>query len=104
MVVERTNLTGYDAGRKGAVYYRNSDAGCLRLEGPDRIDFLQRQSTNDIRLLTDSRAVRSVLTSPLARIIDVLWLISRNDGIDILTLPDKGASTAHFFKRHIFFM
>ena len=104
MVVHDGKLAGYETARNGVVYFPISNPGYLQLEGQDRIDFMQRQTSNDIRLLSDKRAVRTVLTSPLARIIDVLCLVSRDEGIDILALTGKGKSTAQFFKSHIFFM
>ena len=64
----------YEAALFSSVYYFQPQAGFLRLSGADRIDFLQRQSTNDLRLLTADRYLVTVLTSPTARILDVLGL------------------------------
>lgn len=104
MAVHEAQLVGYESAHERAVYFPILGADCLRLEGPDRVDFLQRQTTNDTRLLSETHSVRTILTSPTARIIDVLSLVGREDGIDILTLPGRGKSTAQFLNAHIFFM
>ena len=45
------NLPGYETALTGGVYYPQAEAGCVRIEGPDQIDFLQRQTSNDLSLL-----------------------------------------------------
>ena len=54
--------------------------------GEDRRDFIQRQTTNDIRQLTPDHPLQTVLTSATARIMDVWWLIEEPDGIGVITL------------------
>ena len=49
------SLQAYEAALKSAAYFYQPDAGFLRLSGPDRIDFLQRQTTNDLRPLDTDR-------------------------------------------------
>ncbi len=78
--------------------------GFLRVGGKDRLDFLQRQTTNDLRQVQDGRAVLSVLTTPAARILDVLYVLPGPDELDLITLPGRGESTARYFKSRIFFM
>lgn len=88
-----------------AAYFRLGDPGYLRLSGPDRIPFLQRQTTNDIRKLTPGNPLITVLTSPAGRILDVLWVIDEGeDRLGLLTLPGQDVQTADFLKSRIFFM
>jgi tRNA-modifying protein YgfZ len=96
-------MTGYRAMLEGAAY-AVSESGYIQLAGVDRIDFLQRQTTNDVKLLSETRAVLTVLTSATARILDVLWLITDGDSIRIMTVPQRGAATAKFMGGKIFFM
>jgi tRNA-modifying protein YgfZ len=97
----------YQASLSGAAYYLQEEAGFVRAKGPDRIDFIQRQTTGDVRQLKPERAVLSVLTSPTARILDVLYLIGSPAGqeghIDMITLPGKSQQTATYLKSRIFF-
>jgi len=77
--------------------------GCLHLTGSDRVGFLQRQTTNDVALLAPNRAVTTVLTSPAARILDVLQLFEDGETIGIVTLPGRTESTHTYLRRRIFF-
>lgn len=86
------------------AFYELNKAGYLKVSGEDRLAFLQRQTTNDIRLLSAIQALFSVLTSPSARIIDVLYLLLDADSIGLITLPGYAESTARFLKSRIFFM
>lgn len=97
-------LADYLAAREGAVFHRPLAAGFLRLTGDDRLDFLQRQTTNDLRHLTPTRAVTTVLTSPTARILDVLTLLDLGDHLTAITLDDRAARTARELRGKIFFM
>ncbi|MDH5508485.1 MAG: hypothetical protein OEZ02_14785 [Anaerolineae bacterium] len=94
----------YQAAIEGAVYYSLPDPGYLRVSGEDRVDFLQRQTTNDIKLLAAGTTLTSVLTSPNARILDVFQLFSEAETISVITLPGMGAKTAAFLQGKIFFM
>lgn len=94
----------YRAAQEGAVWFSLSAPGFLRLAGDDRLDFLQRQSTNDLRLLRPDRAVVTVLTSPTARILDVLTVLAWDDALAVLTLPGHGPRTARELRGKIFFM
>jgi tRNA-modifying protein YgfZ len=94
----------YRAALEGVVFYPQPDAGYLRIAGEDRANFIQRQTTNDIRLLQPPRALPSVLTSAVARILDVLYLLNDEESIGAITLPGFGQKTALFLKSRIFFM
>ncbi|MFM8319525.1 MAG: YgfZ/GcvT domain-containing protein [Chloroflexota bacterium] len=99
-----SDLTGrYQAARQ-AAFYVLPNPGCLQIEGDDRQAFLQRQTTNDVRRLAPGRSVTTVLTSPTARILDVLALLPQEQSILALTLPGLGAATARYLRSRIFFM
>jgi folate-binding protein YgfZ len=93
-----------DTSLNGAVFYPQPEAGFLRITGPDRTAFLQRQSTNDIKKLAPGRSIVTVLTTPAARIQDVLRLFEENDAIGAIPLPGNGGETARTLKSRIFFM
>jgi tRNA-modifying protein YgfZ len=94
----------YRAALEDAVFYPQPDAGYLRIAGEDRENFIQRQTTNDVRLLQPQRALLSVLTSPTARVLDVFYLINDEDAVGAITLPGFAQKTAQFLKSRIFFM
>ncbi|HUF39471.1 MAG TPA: glycine cleavage T C-terminal barrel domain-containing protein [Anaerolineales bacterium] len=84
--------------------YHVTGAGCLRISGADRVDFIQRQSTNDLARLSAERHLATVLTNPAARIIDVLQIFNENDeALGAVTLPGRGPATALFLKKRVFF-
>lgn len=97
------SLRDYDAALTGSAFYPQPEAGYLRIGGPDRQSFLQRQSTNDLGLLSPERRVTTVLTSATARILDVLTLISEPEAIGAITLPGLASETTRFLKSRIFF-
>jgi folate-binding protein YgfZ len=94
----------YKAALSGAAYFPLSGAGSLRISGDDRQAFLQRQTTNDARLLSSGVALVAVLTSPTARILDVLTLFPEAGSIVALTLPGRGGETFNYLRSRIFFM
>lgn len=99
-----TTLAGYGAALRRAAYYLIPAAGYVRVAGGHRTDFLQRQTTNDLKLVGGERAMLNVLTSPTARIMDVFTLMDNGEAYGLLTLPDRGPTTAQFLKSMIFFM
>ncbi len=94
----------YTAARERAAYIILPQAGYLRIRGEDRVDWLQRQTSNDLRLLSATRAVRTVLTSPTARILDVLLLLDEGDTLGIIPLPGRAVATLRYLRGRIFFM
>ncbi len=101
---ETPSLPGYRAALEGSAYLIQDRAGCLRIGDADRVAFLQRQTTNDLSLLSPERSVLTVLVSPTARILDVLRVIQAGEELIVLTLPGHGGDTARYLKRRIFFM
>lgn len=102
---KRETLSGYDAAQSGAAYYRVPDPGYLRIAGADRLDYIQRQTTNDVRALAADGSLLTVLTNGTARILDV-WRLVGDDGdsVGVVTLPGRGPSTAAYLQKRIFFM
>jgi folate-binding protein YgfZ len=98
------DLLGYESALNRTAYYLTPGSGYLRLSGPDRIDFLQRQTTNDLNSLSPGHTLVTTLTSPTARILDVLTLVADEDTIGVLTLPRQAAQTASYLQSRIFFM
>ncbi len=79
-------------------------SGVLFIKGPDREDFIQRQSTNDVSGLAEGRVVATVLTNPAARILDVIRVYETGpETLALIPLPGRTEATAGFLKRRIFF-
>ncbi|OGO41416.1 MAG: hypothetical protein A2W36_03810 [Chloroflexi bacterium RBG_16_58_14] len=102
---DTSDLSAYDAASLGTVFFPQAETGFLLLEGQDRLAFLQRQTTNDVALLTPTQTIRTVLVNAGARILDVLRLVQiGQDSVGVITLPGHAANTARFLKNRIFFM
>lgn len=100
------NLPGYIEVRNGSAYYIYTESGFLQIEGPDRFDFLQRQTTNDINLLTPGNYLTTVLVNSTARILDVFQLFGdeHEEKLNLITLPGYAGNTTRFLQSRIFFM
>ena len=94
----------YTDGQTNTAFYEQEKPGYFRIAGDDRHAFLQRQTTNDINLLSPERSLVTVLTSPAGRILDVLWVIDEDRAFSVLTLPRPGEQTFNFLSSRIFFM
>jgi len=93
----------YWAARRGAVVIDRSHEGRLRAVGRDRIDLLHRMSTNDLDGLAVGEARPTVLTTALARIVDVLWVLNRGETALCLTSAGTSASVRKWLSGYIFY-
>jgi folate-binding protein YgfZ len=106
--MEHHDLPGYDAAQAGSAYFPQTQAGFLLISGPDRSAYLQRQTTNDVRVLRPGQAVLTVLTTPSARILDIFYLFSSDEeeasaSLSAISLPGRSAQTTRYLKSRIFF-
>lgn len=93
----------YEAVRETGGWLAIKDAGMLIVSGSDRLAFVQRQTTNDLRTLSENQVITTVLTTPTARILDVLRVYQQGDNLVLLTLPGRAPKTFSFLKSRIFF-
>ena len=94
----------YEAAHDAAVYFPLTNSGYLEIHGEDRIDFLQRQTTNDLNLLKSDRSLNNVLTSATARVLETFRMLDGGDHIAMLVPTNRTDGTESFLKSHIFFM
>jgi folate-binding protein YgfZ len=64
-------------------------ADVLRLRGQETLDFLQRMSTNDVLHLKSNEHAVTVLTNEKGRIVDIVVVVVREEGIFLLTSPSR---------------
>jgi tRNA-modifying protein YgfZ len=98
-----TTASDYHAALNGAALADESDAGRVFMRGKDRVALLQRLSTNDIALLRPGQGARTVLTTPIGRIIDVLTVHMLEDALLIVSSPGQGGPVWAHLKKNIFF-
>ena len=94
----------YQALVSGATVQLRPLFGTLCLTDKDRVDFLQRMTTNDIARLQPGQAALTVLTSPVARIDAVFTVICRQDDLLLLTSKGEAENLRQRLQGQIFFM
>jgi tRNA-modifying protein YgfZ len=100
-------LSSYRAAYTSTVFYDMSARGRLYTRDRDRAALLHRLSTNEIEKLQPGQGTRTVLTTPIGRIIDLLTVYNMPDADDprLLLVTSSGQGTAVFkhLKKNIFF-
>ena len=87
----------YTAARTTIAWADLSGHGWLRVTGRDRLDFLQRLSTNDFRGLASGAGLPTVLATATGRMIALLIACATEDAVYLRTSPGRaGALAAHF--------
>jgi aminomethyltransferase len=93
----------YGSARDSALVVRHAGLDSLRISGRHRLDLLHRLSTNDVAALRPGEIRRTVLTSPIARIIDAPLLLVTGQDICLLVAAGQGELVRSWLARHIFF-
>jgi len=105
-IARTTNIDAppaYRAALEGAALYDASSAGRIFMRGRDRAALLHRLSTNDIERLRPGQGARTVLTTPIGRIIDLLTVHALDDALLLVAGPDQGGPVWSHLKKNIFF-
>lgn len=71
--------------------------------GKDRVDFLQRMSTNDLLKLQIGQGAATVFTTPIARIIDRTVVYVRENDVLMLTSRGNQGRVLQWLRKYIFF-
>jgi len=93
----------YAAAHQGVVAVLRNHEGRLRAVGRDRLDLLHRMSTNDLTSLARGEARPTVLTTPIARIVDQLWVLNRGETVLCLTGPGRATAVRRWLAGYIFY-
>lgn len=94
----------YEALTTGCALQLRSNAGVLLLQGEDRVDFLQRMTTNDVKRLRPGASCVTVLTSPTARTLFVFTVLCRENELWLLPAPGETTALERHLRGNIFFM
>jgi len=103
-MLTKITTDAYAALTSGAAIQLRPDNGVLFMRDSDRVDFVQRMTTNDIAALTPGESAVTVLTSSTARNLFVFTVLCRAD--DLILLPGAGAADGlqKHLRGQIFFM
>jgi len=93
----------YAAALSGAAFADSSDRGRIWMRDRDRAALLHRLSTNHIERLRPGEGTRTVLTTPIGRIIDLLTIHCHDDGLLLVSSPGRGPALTAHLRKNIFF-
>ncbi|MBI1280301.1 MAG: glycine cleavage system protein T [Anaerolineaceae bacterium] len=93
----------YEAAQHAAVLMDRSHEGRLETTGRDRLEVIQRISTNDIGHMALGEGRPTILTTPTGRIIDRLMVYNFGEKAIVTSEPGRGQIVRDFLQRQIFF-
>ncbi len=93
----------YERAFSDAVMIAHPAPGLLNLTGADRVDLLNRISTNALLDFKPGELRRTILTNALARIVDLITLLCRADDLVVMTSPGRGMDVRSWIQGYIFF-
>lgn len=88
----------------GAALQMRPAHGVLVLTGEDRVDFVQRMTTNNVAVLAPGQSAVTVLTSPVARILYVFTVMAQAEALWLLPAGEDVAQLSRHLRGQIFFM
>ena len=80
-----------------------ADFGRLRVRGASRLDFLHRMTTGDLAVLHPGQGAATVLTTPIGRSIDCLYVLAQPDSLLVITGGGNQDKVARWLRKFIFF-
>ena len=93
----------YVAALMGAAFVSSTERGRVWMRDRDRAALLHRLSTNHIERLRPGQSTATVLTTPTARIIDLLTVYALDDALLLVTSPGRGAAITQYLRKNSFF-
>ncbi len=73
----------------------------LLVKGNERVDFVNRMCTNDARKVEGRFGLLAVLTTAKGRIVDLVRLFARDDGIVLLGSDGRGAPLKQWLEKYV---
>ena len=93
----------YNHARSGCVIIDRGEVGRIWAHGADRLDLLQRLSTNDLNAMALYECRPTVLTTALGRIVDLLLVLNLEERTLLLTSPGRSEAVRQWLRSFTFF-
>lgn len=93
----------YEASDQAAILLDRSHEGRLLVSGEDRLDLINRMSSNDLDALAVGDGRATIFTDANARILFRAECYQRPEGLLLISEPGQGQALAGFLRRNIFF-
>ncbi len=86
-----------------AILLDRSHEGRILLSGRDRLNLVNRMSTNDVAALAENNGCATIFTNANARILFRVVCLNRPEGLLLISEAGQGGALAEFLRRNIFF-
>ncbi len=96
-------LREFQAACQSAILLDRSHEGRILLTGRDRLELVNRISTNDVATLSPNQGCATIFTNANARILFRALCLHRPQGLLLISEAGQGPSLAAFLRRNIFF-
>ena len=93
----------FAAALDAAILLDRSHEGRVLLTGRDRIELVNRMSTNEISGLASNGGTATIFTNPNARILFRVACFNRPEGLLLISEAGQGEALANYLRRNIFF-
>lgn len=93
----------YNIAHDGAILVELGERGRFKLTDRDRLELINRMSTNQLMELEVGQGAATVLTTPVGRIIDMVVMLHDGDDAYMITGEGRGAQILNYLRRNIFF-
>jgi folate-binding protein YgfZ len=103
MPESRTLESVYRQATHDAMVVQHPTPGLIWAEGRDRLDLLNRMSTNQLDSLPKGQQRPTVLTNPVGQTIDTLQVLALEDRLVLVTSPGKLQTVQTWLNGYIFF-
>lgn len=101
VTVDAVRIDAIEAAYHHTVMYRRPSAGWLCMRGTDRLDLLQRLTTNDVVSLRPGTGKHTVLLTDKARIIDVLAVLHDEQETMLLCSDVNAARVRQWLRNYV---
>lgn len=93
----------YRAAQHSVLAVPHDPPGVLYTAGPDRLDLLDRMSTNQLESLQPGQLRQTIFTDPVGRTIDLVTVLHGAERTVLVGLPGRAERLRDWLQRHIFF-
>lgn len=87
----------------GSANFKLEGLGPLLIQGATQQEYLQRQTSNNLDLLDEGKALGNTLPNPSGRVLEVFTHFTLDGGIGLLTEPGRAEGVLDYFAKRIFF-
>ena len=85
------------------IFNLSTAFGRVQMTGATRLAFLHRMSTNDIESLQPGQGRRTVLTTPIGRMVDCTPVLAMDDALILLTGASNAAKVTAWLRKYILY-